>query len=113
MSSSKGDARRWIQYIDGFMQDCGICIVDVLEVPQFLRASYGVSFVSILKKNDRVIKGLYCIKISWPFVSISKPEVSAPISCWVTSDPAESPILPGQNMCTCASENNPEVSKEK
>ena len=28
-----------------------------------LRASYGVSFVSILKKNDRVIKGLYCTYI--------------------------------------------------
>ena len=40
--------------------------------------------------------------------TISKPEVSAPISCWVTSDPAESPILPGQNMlCTYASEYNP------
>ena len=26
-----------------------------------LRASYGMSFVSILMKNDRVIKGLYCI----------------------------------------------------
>ena len=28
-----------------------------------LRASYGMSFVSILMKNDRVIKGFYCIKI--------------------------------------------------
>ena len=27
-----------------------------------LRASYGMSFVSILMKNDRVIKGFYCIK---------------------------------------------------
>ena len=26
-----------------------------------LRASYGMSFVSILLKNDRVIKGFYCI----------------------------------------------------
>ena len=26
-----------------------------------LRASYGMSFVSILMKNDRVIKGFYCI----------------------------------------------------
>ena len=25
-----------------------------------LRASYGMSFVSILMKNDRVIKGFYC-----------------------------------------------------
>ena len=28
-----------------------------------LRASYGMSFVSILMKNDRVIKGFYCIWI--------------------------------------------------
>ena len=28
-----------------------------------LRASYGMSFVSILMKNDRVIKGFYCIII--------------------------------------------------
>ena len=28
-----------------------------------LRASYGMSFVSILMKNDRVIKGFYCIKL--------------------------------------------------
>ena len=27
-----------------------------------LRASYGMSFVSILMKNDRVIKGFYCTK---------------------------------------------------
>ena len=27
-----------------------------------LRASYGMSFVSILMKNDRVIKGFYCIE---------------------------------------------------
>ena len=26
-----------------------------------LRASYGMSFVSILMKNDRVIKGFYCV----------------------------------------------------
>ena len=29
-----------------------------------LRASYGMSFVSILMKNDRVIKGFYCI-LNW------------------------------------------------
>ena len=28
-----------------------------------LRASYGMSFVSILMKNDRVIKGFYCMCI--------------------------------------------------
>ena len=40
--------------------------------------------------------------------AISKQEVSAPISCWVTFDPAESPILPGQKMlCTYVSEYNP------
>ena len=26
-----------------------------------LRASYGMPFVSILMKNDRVIKGFYCM----------------------------------------------------
>ena len=42
---------------------------------------------------------------SW---AIFQQEVSAPISCWVTFDPAESPILTGQNMlCTYASEYNP------
>ena len=40
--------------------------------------------------------------------SISKQEVSAPISCWVTFHPAESPILTEHNMlCTYASEYNP------
>ena len=29
-----------------------------------LRASYGMSFVSILMKNDRVIKGFYCKYVS-------------------------------------------------
>ena len=29
-----------------------------------LRASYGMSFVSILMKNDRVIKGFYCTTCS-------------------------------------------------
>ena len=33
-----------------------------------LRASYGMSFVSILMKNDRVIKGFYCI---W-FIRVDK-----------------------------------------
>ena len=30
-----------------------------------LRASYGMSFVSILMKNDRVIKGFYCITLHY------------------------------------------------
>ena len=30
-----------------------------------LRASYGMSFVSILMKNDRVIKGFYCIYVAY------------------------------------------------
>ena len=48
---------------------------------------------------------------SW---AISQQEVSALISCWVTFDPAESPILTGQNMlCTYASEYNPSISNEK
>ena len=39
---------------------------------------------------------------------LSKPENSAAISCWVTSDPAESRILIGRNLlCTDASEYNP------
>ena len=29
-----------------------------------LRASYGMSFVSILMKNDRVIKGFYCMYLT-------------------------------------------------
>ena len=29
-----------------------------------LRASYGMSFVSILMKNDRVIKGFYCTMVA-------------------------------------------------
>ena len=38
---------------------------------------------------------------------ISNQEVSAPISCWMTFDPAESSTLPGQNMLrTYASEYN-------
>ena len=38
-----------------------------------LRASYGMSFVSILMKNDRVIKGFYCIYmyIYCMYISIS------------------------------------------
>ena len=44
-------------------------------------------------------------------IAISKPEVSVPISCWVTFDPAKSPILPGRNfLFTCASEYNPYLS---
>ena len=38
-----------------------------------LRASYGMSFVSILMKNDRVIKGFYCTRLkgqNWPRVKI-------------------------------------------
>ena len=38
-----------------------------------LRASYGMSFVSILMKNDRVIKGFYCIQmkdVTWSAESI-------------------------------------------
>ena len=36
-----------------------------------LRASYGMSFVSILMKNDRVIKGFYCNYQNqcWPGIS--------------------------------------------
>ena len=33
-----------------------------------LRASYGMSFVSILMKNDRVIKGFYCIAYMLPIL---------------------------------------------
>ena len=35
-----------------------------------LRASYGMSFVSILMKNDRVIKGFYCINNYWDFKNV-------------------------------------------
>ena len=34
-----------------------------------LRASYGMSFVSILMKNDRVIKGFYCTALLGGFQS--------------------------------------------
>ena len=33
-----------------------------------LRASYGMSFVSIFMKNDRVIKGFYCNAFYGSFV---------------------------------------------
>ena len=36
-----------------------------------LRASYGMSFVSILMKNDRVIKGFYCIVIHKYQISVN------------------------------------------
>ena len=39
-----------------------------------LRASYGMSFVSILMKNDRVIKGFYCMHV-WVY----KPQESIPL----------------------------------
>ena len=35
-----------------------------------LRASYGMSFVSILMKNDRVIKGFYCILSSYSIMCV-------------------------------------------
>ena len=41
-----------------------------------LRASYGMSFVSILMKNDRVIKGFYCI-------FIHKLKNAAQIAMWL------------------------------
>ena len=41
------------------------------------------------------------VSISIPYVlcSLSKQEVFAPTSCWVTFDPAESSILPGRTCC--------------
>ena len=36
-----------------------------------LRASYGMSFVSILMKNDRVIKGFYCIMKTGDLISMN------------------------------------------
>ena len=43
-----------------------------------LRASYGMSFVSILMKNDRVLKGFYCMR------KIAKGVIAAmhPIHKW-------------------------------
>ena len=35
-----------------------------------LRASYGMSFVSILMKNDRVIKGFYCTQLQMIFFNV-------------------------------------------
>ena len=43
-----------------------------------LRASYGMSFVSILMKNDRVIKGFYCMyKLLNSVVIIVCPDLSS------------------------------------
>ena len=42
-----------------------------------LRASYGMSFVSILMKNDRVIKGFYC-SIPQRFAEGFKPMGAVP-----------------------------------
>ena len=35
-----------------------------------LRASYGMSFVSILMKNDRVIKGFYCTYLCFAMIKL-------------------------------------------
>ena len=40
-----------------------------------LRASYGMSFVSILMKNDRVIKGFYCITTIYRINETIKSEI--------------------------------------
>ena len=42
-----------------------------------LRASYGMSFVSILMKNDRVIKGFYCICSHSPTLPLDGALVAA------------------------------------
>ena len=42
-----------------------------------LRASYGMSFVSILMKNDRVIKGFYCNM----FGAVDEPLASIWVKC--------------------------------
>ena len=43
-----------------------------------LRASYGMSFVSILMKNDGVIKGFYCVrKLSLAEYWIKKTQYAA------------------------------------
>ena len=53
--------------------------------------------------------------LSTSIIAISKQEVSDPISCWVTFDPAESPILPGRNIkCVLALVNKiPKFPKKK
>ena len=47
-----------------------------------LRASYGMSFVSILMKNDRVIKGFYCK--CYPIIMIDLSELFRhPYTKWI------------------------------
>ena len=42
-----------------------------------LRASYGMSFVSILMKNDRVIKGFYCTSFFIPVATVNTVGLSS------------------------------------
>ena len=46
-----------------------------------LRASYGMSFVSILMKNDRVIKGFYCITLQWQIQDTDQTMKSQDMKC--------------------------------
>ena len=58
-----------------------------------VRASYGMSFVSILMKNDRVIKGFYCIL----FETGSIQEIySQHCGYWLAG--ALAPVAPFTNM---------------
>ena len=51
-----------------------------------LRASYGMSFVSILMKNDRVIKGFYCIAaVSQLVIHLAHCTLSLFILCYMKS----------------------------
>ena len=53
-----------------------------------LQASYGMSFVSILMKNDRVIKGFYCIYIGmWNYdVLLSLSHIYIILMIWYTKE---------------------------
>ena len=62
-----------------------------------LRASYGMSFVSILMKNDRVIKGFYCISLQSYSGRIFPLAVNSSMSQCDVGISNSSP--PGQNGC--------------
>ena len=63
----------------------------------FLRMTSDIMVISLRIAWNEPRK----VSISIPYVlcSLSKQEVFAPTSCWVTFDPAESSILPGRTCC--------------
>ena len=79
------------------------------------RASYGMSFVSILMKNDRVIKGFYCTLIILGVILTlatkvhpyaASEEIDGVYKClyWLSEQTPGSPLLKGIKL-------NPSVDK--